>query len=182
VAAITSKTSSFPVALPKIEMLFCFVLLRPIFRLGYTCKQWTDYQNARHCRFCHTKLDAKNTAPNPPSAALKDVCTQKEWFVHFPFCFQKEWLAHFLSRSVFFYCPIRVCVSFLWCCLGWIHYCLSFVCAPQQLQIFSYMPFSTFFFLRPDISIHMLVFNFPLRALVYVLPALSCLAAMHYVP
>jgi hypothetical protein len=44
------------------QSIFCTSCKRSPYHKGFTCKSFVEYQSARHCRFCDTKLDEHNTA------------------------------------------------------------------------------------------------------------------------
>jgi len=57
--------------------IFCADCKQIPYHKGFTCASWKDYQKARHCRFCASKLSAENTAKFP-LPGLRDVCTSDE--------------------------------------------------------------------------------------------------------
>ena len=61
------------------NLIFCAQCLVTPYHKGYTCAQYVEYQAARHCRFCASRLDASNQWRHPAGAiALKDVCTAQD--------------------------------------------------------------------------------------------------------
>jgi len=68
----------FRVRCRQCQTVFCANCKVIPYHKGYTCAQFVDYQKARHCRFCSTRLDDKNTLGDAPSVALRDVCVQEE--------------------------------------------------------------------------------------------------------
>eukprot|EP00455_Lapot_gusevi_P042557 TRINITY_DN5058_c0_g1_i2.p1 TRINITY_DN5058_c0_g1~~TRINITY_DN5058_c0_g1_i2.p1 ORF type:complete len:486 (-),score=121.92 TRINITY_DN5058_c0_g1_i2:153-1610(-) len=57
---------------------FCSGCRANPYHMGFTCQSFTEYNRAKHCRFCQQQLGPDNTAPNPPTPALEDVCTEEE--------------------------------------------------------------------------------------------------------
>jgi E3 ubiquitin-protein ligase MYCBP2 len=61
---------------------FCSSCTTVPYHEGFTCAGFTDYQKAKHCRFCEDQLTKNNTAPIHASIknhkALHDVCTKEE--------------------------------------------------------------------------------------------------------
>jgi len=60
------------------QTVFCADCKVNPYHKGFTCKDFATYQSARHCRYCSSQLDANNSVKNPPSSALRDVCTDEE--------------------------------------------------------------------------------------------------------
>lgn len=60
--------------------VFCAQCKRIPYHKGFTCQTFQEFQKARHCRFCHSKIDASNSAPSPgpDHPGLRDVCNQQE--------------------------------------------------------------------------------------------------------
>lgn len=60
--------------------IFCAQCKRIPYHKGFTCEQYQDYLISRQCRFCHTKITAKNSPPDmalmPPT--LQDVCNSED--------------------------------------------------------------------------------------------------------
>jgi hypothetical protein len=56
---------------------FCATCKIVPYHKGFTCETYKAYSVAKHCRFCSESLSG-NMAPNPPSASLRDVCTDED--------------------------------------------------------------------------------------------------------
>ena len=52
----------------------------PCFAIGFDCKGFIEYKNARKCRFCEEPLDASNSVKVPPGTprSLADVCNDED--------------------------------------------------------------------------------------------------------
>lgn len=58
---------------------FCAGCRSEPYHLGFTCEQFRQYQQARHCRFCSAQLKPDNTAPIKGWAVtLQDCCNSEE--------------------------------------------------------------------------------------------------------
>eukprot|EP00457_Paulinella_chromatophora_P001875 gb/GEZN01001877.1/.p1 GENE.gb/GEZN01001877.1/~~gb/GEZN01001877.1/.p1 ORF type:complete len:775 (-),score=116.06 gb/GEZN01001877.1/:289-2613(-) len=60
---------------PSCSTVFCKSCKSNPYHLGYTCKQYRQYEEAVKCRFCTTALTTSNTASPGP---VSDVCTEEE--------------------------------------------------------------------------------------------------------
>eukprot|EP01006_Ploeotia_vitrea_P049935 TRINITY_DN67395_c8_g1_i1.p1 TRINITY_DN67395_c8_g1~~TRINITY_DN67395_c8_g1_i1.p1 ORF type:complete len:1605 (+),score=973.64 TRINITY_DN67395_c8_g1_i1:233-5047(+) len=77
-AAAWQHFQEFRMRCRQCNTIFCSDCKAIPYHKGHTCAEWKQYQSARHCRFCDMKIGPKNTAPNPPSITLRDVCTEEE--------------------------------------------------------------------------------------------------------
>jgi len=58
---------------------FCASCLIIPYHEGYTCKQFKEFKDAKHCRFCGDKLTSKNQSKkNKKFPALADICKKNE--------------------------------------------------------------------------------------------------------
>ncbi len=83
---------------PNCNINFCTQCKLTPYHKGYTCASWDVYTKSRQCRYCHVKMDAKNTAPNPPSQAVRDCCTSSE-------CLDKQKLSCLKMKACGCPCP-----------------------------------------------------------------------------
>jgi len=66
---------------PKCTIVFCSECNADPYHDGFTCEQFVEYKEAKHCRFCETQLTKDNTAKPPVvggGPGIENVCTSDE--------------------------------------------------------------------------------------------------------
>jgi hypothetical protein len=65
---------------PQCSCIFCRNCHSDPYHLGFTCEEFSNYKEAKHCRFCSTALNSTNTArcSSGEKPGLLNVCNQRE--------------------------------------------------------------------------------------------------------
>lgn len=58
--------------------VFCADCKNMPYHKGFTCKGYREFEKARHCRFCATRITDANACKNDRGPGLRDVCSAEE--------------------------------------------------------------------------------------------------------